>query len=209
VRDHPDEIALQLIELTLTGERPLELELRSDLARQRAQRRASVVVELPWKLVDHAESPESDTFVDLERRPRVEADQPGAYGGKGRESGIRFRVGHHEQLAVRDAVVAEALVTAGHLRLLDAEPRLEEQAVPVHEADERDRRVAELGGEPDELVEVFLRRAVENAVIVENGEPSLLDERIDCFGSCLHAFHRGPPRSTTAPRFLSARAADS
>ena len=109
MRDHADEVVLELVELLLPRQRSFELELCRHLPRQRPECRPPVAVELARKAVDHAERPEREPFVDLERGPGVEPDQSGTDRWKAGEPAVRLRVGHDEQVAVRDAVVVEAL----------------------------------------------------------------------------------------------------
>ena len=70
------------------------------------------------------------------------------------------------------SVGAERDVTA-RLARLEPEGGLEPLPVVVHERDQRDRRLADVGGERRQVVERLLRRRVEHAILPKYGQPCL------------------------------------
>ncbi len=104
--------------------------------------------------VDDAQRPERRPFGSDQRSTRVEPDV--LIAGNERVVGkyrIARGIGHFADLAPQHRVGAEAHAARG-LALLDALPGEEQLAVALDETDQRHRRFAQLGGEPDDRLQL-------------------------------------------------------
>ncbi len=135
--------------------------------------------------VEDAECPEDVPVRVDERRAGVEAHVRRA--GDERvvvEALVGDGVGDHEDVRLEDRVRAEGDVARG-LGRVEPHARLEPLAPLVHEADERDRRLADRRGEGDEVVELRLGERVEEVERAQRGEALrfVRGERRDLHGS--------------------------
>ena len=143
-----------------------QFELRHDLAGQRLERGAlrrgqaggtRRAVQHAHRAERHARLGEQDGAA-IEAQVRIAGDQ--RIGGEPR---IRCQVGHDEDVGLLDGVGADRDVAPG---LADAEPGLAREPLPrlVHQADERDRHLADMGSDLHEIVEHGVCRGVEDVV---------------------------------------------
>ena len=143
---------------------PPQLELRHHLPRQRLERLDLRTAETARLAVENAQRAEHEAVVGAQRRARVEPDIRLVHHQRvGRETLVAQRVLDDEPLLGAHHVVTERDV-ARHLAHAETDPRLEPLPTLVRQRDERDRRLADQGREPGEIVERPLRHRVEDLV---------------------------------------------
>ncbi len=114
--------------------------------------------ELAWDCVDDAQRAVDMAAAAHQRRAGVEAHVRLAQHQRVvHEARIGAQVGHFQQPAVLQRVRAQRHVP-GRLRQAQADARLEPLPLLVDQADQRDRRLAQAGGEPGQIIEHRLGR---------------------------------------------------
>ncbi len=138
-------------------------------ARQRAETVALGLGELARRGVQHADRAQRDTFFGDQRHAGVEARAGvAAHHLQVGEARVVGEVGHFQHvLGLTDGVVAYRLAALG-LRQFQADPCLEPLAVAVQQRQQRDRRVAQRGGDLHDVLVGGLGQAVDDAVAVED-----------------------------------------
>jgi hypothetical protein len=125
--------------------------------------RVAVVEDLPGRAVDDADRSHPIARGQTDRHPGVEADagRPDDQRVVG-EAIVSGRVQDDERLVAEDRVPAERDL-ARRLRDVETDAGLEPLAIAVDQRDQADRHLEELPRQPDDGVEVGLRRRVEEA----------------------------------------------
>ena len=130
-----------------------------------AQRLDLLRCQPPWFPVDQAKCADDQAAAGhRQRHGGVKADVRSAghqrIAGKPR---VRRRVRNDEQIRLRDGVRAKGDIARG-LGQGEPDSGFEPVAVRVHQAYQRDRRLADLRGQTGEVVERFFRRRVQDVV---------------------------------------------
>ena len=169
LRFGPVALGKRLLEIDQVG---AELELRFSLPPQRVERLDLLGRQRARHAVDHAQRAERVALWRHERRASVEANAILRHDqGVIAERLVVEGVGHHEKIAVLDRVRAERDASRG-FGDRDADPGLEPLPVGVDQADERNRRLADMRGEEREVVEGALRIRIEDAIPPQGRQPS-------------------------------------
>ena len=149
-----------------------QLELRFGLAAEGFERLDLLGCQRARHVVEDAQRAEGIALRRHERRAGVKADPVlGRDEGVVAERGVVTRVGDDIELALLNRVGAER-DAARRFRDRDPDARLEPLAVGVDEADERDRRAADVRGEQRQVIERTLGIGVEDAIPLEGRQPS-------------------------------------
>ena len=130
--------------------------------------------ELARHPVDDAQGAESVPLRGYQRGAGVEADirfaqDKGVVG----EARVLRGVANDEEIFLVDGMSAEGDVARG-LCELQADFGLEPLTRFIDQGDQRDRRLADVGREFDQIVEQFFRRRVEHIELPQLGKPPLL-----------------------------------
>jgi hypothetical protein len=86
-----------------------------------------------------------------------------------RKAGISESVRYDEEISSADRYIAEGNLS-GCLDERHSDASLKPLAIRVDEGHQRERRVARLGGQQGKIIEVSIRRSIENAIIMKSGE---------------------------------------
>ena len=152
------------------GRRAAQFEPRHDLAGQ--DRQAGLLrlrqAARARHLVEHAERAERHALGRLQAGAGIEAQMRAAlHEGVVAGALVERQVGDDRQAGLAQGMGADRLAER-RFGQADAEARLEPLPVFGHETDERDRRLADLARELDDVVIARLGRGIENAVTVEH-----------------------------------------
>ena len=156
------------------GGLPAQFQHVHDLPRQGTQGPELRRLDLARLLVEHAERAQGKTGRRTEHRPGVETHL-GAIRADGivAEARVEQGVRDDEKFRFENRVAAERGVERQLAHVADADLAFHPLPPGVDEAHQRNRRVAKLGGDLAKLVEVALRRGVENAVAPERSQARL------------------------------------
>ncbi|MDZ7825779.1 MAG: hypothetical protein U5R48_07075 [Gammaproteobacteria bacterium] len=176
-----------------------------------------VRLQLPRFLADHAKRAHRVTLGADQRRASIEANvRRGGHQRVGGETRVLAGVGNDESVGLLDGVGAERH-RSGDFPAAEAEVRLDPLSVLVDQTDQAGRRLADVRRERGQLVENLLRRRIENCVLPQDLEPSLLigGRRNTCrvrhVAHLSREFAKGLPRDLKFPAVIrgSLRAAAS
>ncbi len=167
---------------------PPQFDLAHHLAAQRAKRLGLLRRQRARHMVRHAERAQRMTVRAEQRRSGIE---PYARligdGGIITETRVIPGIRDNEKVGLKDGVGAERDV-AGRFRRVYAHGGLEPLPIRINQADERDGRAANIGGEAGKIVERRFRQRIENVVPVQNVDP------LRFIGGQKWWFHKQAPR---------------
>ncbi len=175
-----EEARLGVGRLARTAQRAPQLQLRDDLPPEAAQHLEGLGREVPRRVIDHAQRAERVAVRVDQRHAGVGADL--RFAGDQRvvaEALVGTRIRHDQRTGFEDRVGAEREV-ARRLRRIQSPPRLEPLPMRVDQADQRDRRTAELRGERRKVIEPRFGIGVEDLVGLQRAEALLLVGRRGC-----------------------------
>ena len=156
--------------------RPAQLERRHHLAGERPERLLLRRVERAGLMVEHADGADRQPLGRFQQRARIETQVRLARDERiaGKAPVLR-RVGHLEILLLQQRLGAEGSLDR-RLAYAQADLGLKELAAVADEVHDRDRHLADRGGEFGDLVERALARGVEHVVPRQRGQPQRLQD---------------------------------
>jgi hypothetical protein len=185
MRQHGQELVLALVgfaqrrdQVVLLRHRLAQLDLAHDLVRHRGQHELFLLAQAlrPGTVVQHAQGAERDPVAGLEQGAGVEP-QPGPAGDQQIAAKARIVQGiGHDHLLLFEQRMATDRVVQRHLARAQADLGLEPLAAARDQVDRGDRRIEELADQAHDVIERTLRRRIEDAVGIEDGEAGFLVE---------------------------------
>ncbi len=158
---------LSLFAPMLAAQREAQVQQRDHLPSQRLQRGDLPLRQRARLMVEHAQRAQRQPGPGHQRDAGVEAQAE--QGGVG---GVLWRglsVGNDDGRGSRDHERAEPGIQ-GRLGRREPDPGLEHLPVVVDERHQGDRRAADLGGEPGDVVESRLGRRIQDRVLLQRGD---------------------------------------
>ena len=169
--DDGEEAVLVLVQSLQFCESPAQFQVGHNLSAENLKGVFLVWLEHPSDAVEGAQRSKN---LSARRNQGLASVEPNV-GGSGNqrivsEPSVFGRVGNFKDFGLFDGVGAEGYVSRGFSHL-DSDRGLEPLAVTVNKSDERDRRLADHGGESAEVVVLFLEFRVENLVRPKGRQP--------------------------------------
>ena len=160
----------------LVGDPP-QFHLSDDLSGEAFQCRQLFGLELPRLPIDHAQSSECVSFGAHQQctgvKPDVRLSRYERIAGK---PFVRSRVLNDERAVTEDGVGAESAFPR-RLECRNTNPRFEPLALSIQKDHQCHRRLADVGGQPRQIVVRLIRRRIEQPVGVECRKASGLCDR--------------------------------
>ena len=147
-----------------------QLQRGHHLPRQHVERLLLHLRQAPGPRVQHAQRSQRQALARKQRRTGIEPQRRRASDQRVIfEPRLQAHIRHLQQARLQQQFAGGGIFQR-HLAPVQSRGRFAPQALPVHQADQRHRGLAQPGGQPGDVIKLSLRRRIQHAIAPQCGE---------------------------------------